>query len=206
MKIAARFKKQVLTYDDETHHVTADRPGFWDTFAQDSPAKGWVHGITDEVRGEVLRAWSAWVHKEVPRISRQKLKDVKITPKQADKAATVFENMAKEQFELFRIYMHFLETKNSREPMRQSVAMLPKDELGLLAESLVNLTSLRQRMSIHQQNTVGGAIDVALISVGDGFVWLNRKHYFTNDLNPTWHLTHGASIRTSDSTMTTGAG
>ena len=30
---------------------------------------------------------------------------------------------------------------------------------------------------------VGGPIDVAVISKGDGFVWIKRKHYFKAELN-----------------------
>ena len=32
--------------------------------------------------------------------------------------------------------------------------------------------------------TVGCPIDVAVISRGDGFVWIKRKHYFQPELNP----------------------
>ena len=32
--------------------------------------------------------------------------------------------------------------------------------------------------------TVGGPIDVAVISKGDGFIWIKRKHYFDPKLNP----------------------
>lgn len=32
--------------------------------------------------------------------------------------------------------------------------------------------------------SVGGPVDVALISKGDGFVWIERKHYFKPELNP----------------------
>ena len=32
--------------------------------------------------------------------------------------------------------------------------------------------------------TVGGEIDVAIISKGDGFIWKKRKHYFKSELNP----------------------
>jgi hypothetical protein len=39
---------------------------------------------------------------------------------------------------------------------------------------------------------VGGAVDVAVISRGDGFVWLKRKHYFSQELNPTWATQHAA--------------
>jgi hypothetical protein len=32
--------------------------------------------------------------------------------------------------------------------------------------------------------TVGGPIDVAVLSKGDGFIWIKRKHYFKPELNP----------------------
>lgn len=67
-------------------------------------------------------------------------------------------------------------------PIISMVSLLPKDELPHLAESLVALTSLKRHVS-HDEETVGGPIDVALISKGDGFVWIKRKHYFKVELN-----------------------
>ncbi len=69
------------------------------------------------------------------------------------------------------------------DPVMEMVASLPKDELGAMAESLVNLTKFKRRVS-RQQETVGGPIDVAVITKGDGFIWMKRKHYFKPDLNP----------------------
>jgi len=68
-------------------------------------------------------------------------------------------------------------------PIMRAVAALPKDELGLMAEALVSLTKFKRRVST-QEETVGGPIDVAIITKGDGFVWLKRKHYFDPILNP----------------------
>jgi hypothetical protein len=76
------------------------------------------------------------------------------------------------------------------QPVLDSVDFLPKDELAAMAESLVNLTSLKRRVSIDDPQTVGGPVDVAVISRGDGFVWIKRKHYFSQDLNPAWVSTH----------------
>jgi hypothetical protein len=67
-------------------------------------------------------------------------------------------------------------------PVLQAVHALPKDELASMAESLVNLTSFKRKISL-QAETVGGPIDVAVISKGDGFVWIKRKHYFKPELN-----------------------
>lgn len=70
-------------------------------------------------------------------------------------------------------------------PIKNAVMGLPMDELGMLAESMVNLTSLRRNVAIDSYSrTVGGPIDVAIISKGDGFIWTKRKHYFSGELNP----------------------
>jgi hypothetical protein len=34
-----------------------------------------------------------------------------------------------------------------------------------------------------EAETVGGPIDVAIISKGDGFIWIKRKQYFDSKLN-----------------------
>jgi len=68
-------------------------------------------------------------------------------------------------------------------PIVNVVGILPKDELASMAEALVNLTSFKRRITMDAE-TVGGPIDVAVISKGDGFVWIKRKHYFKPELNP----------------------
>lgn len=70
------------------------------------------------------------------------------------------------------------------DPIVSSVALLPKDELAAMAESLVNLTAFKRKVTSVEADTVALPIDVAVISEGDGFVWIKRKHYFHKDLNP----------------------
>jgi hypothetical protein len=62
-------------------------------------------------------------------------------------------------------------------PVTEIVGILPVDELAGLAESLVTFTSFKRRMSWDAE-TVGGPIDVAVITKGDGLVWIKRKRYF----------------------------
>lgn len=80
-------------------------------------------------------------------------------------------------------------------PVMENVASLPKDELGAMAESLVNLTKFKRRVS-KEKETVGGPIDVAVITKGDGFVWMKRKHYFDATLNPRYiaRISKGRSL------------
>ena len=67
-------------------------------------------------------------------------------------------------------------------PIRNAITHLPKNELAHVAASLVNLNSFQKRMSTAPE-TVGGPVDVAVITRGDGFVWIERKHYFRPELN-----------------------
>lgn len=70
-------------------------------------------------------------------------------------------------------------------PVLETVHAMPKEELAVMAEALVNLTSIKRRMSPDAE-TVGGPTDVAIISKGDGFIWIKRKHYFRPEFNPTF--------------------
>ena len=63
------------------------------------------------------------------------------------------------------------------------VAYLSKEDIAELAEALVHLTQLKLKVS-REPETVGGPIDVAVISKGDGLIWIERKHYFQRELNP----------------------
>lgn len=76
----------------------------------------------------------------------------------------------------------FLRAENS-DPIMSVVELLPKEEIAEMAEALANLTSFKRRVT-PEAETVGGPIDVAVISKGDGLVWIKRKHYFAPELNP----------------------
>ena len=67
-------------------------------------------------------------------------------------------------------------------PLINTVDHLGISDMANVAESLVSLTSLVQRMS-PKEESVGGPVDVAVISKGDGLIWIKRKHYFNPDLN-----------------------
>jgi hypothetical protein len=67
-------------------------------------------------------------------------------------------------------------------PILQAITNMPKDELGHAAARLVSLNWFQKRLSLNSE-TVGGPVDVAVISKGDGFVWIERKHYFRPELN-----------------------
>lgn len=88
-----------------------------------------------------------------------------------------------EQFvQLYDEGINEFQQENYIGPMHEIITNLPHDELAKLAETLVNLSSYKNKLSQNQE-TVGGPIDVAIITKGDGLIWIKRKHYFDSTLN-----------------------
>lgn len=82
----------------------------------------------------------------------------------------------------FENQLNQLKREKQIAPTLDTVAILSKEDLAEMAESLIYLTYLKRRISSSEES-VGGPIDVAIISKGDGFIWKKRKHYFEESLN-----------------------
>lgn len=67
-------------------------------------------------------------------------------------------------------------------PLRDVVSGLAVPELAELAENLVMLESLKEKVTSRTQS-VGGPIDVAVITRSEGLVWIRRKLHFQPELN-----------------------
>lgn len=67
-------------------------------------------------------------------------------------------------------------------PIDQTISLLPLSDLATIAETLLNASHIHKRLTPNLES-VGGPVDVAVISKGDGFVWIKRKHYFEEKLN-----------------------
>jgi hypothetical protein len=124
---------------------------------------GWLSGILDFLPEAIVGSLDKLSEKEKE----------KLTKKAKSVSRAILDDAQKSLSELQKLYSN---------PVTSAVALLPKEELALMAESLVNLTSLKRRVSMEAE-TVGGAVDVAVISKGDGFIWMKRKHYFEPKYN-----------------------
>ena len=67
-------------------------------------------------------------------------------------------------------------------PMRRVLGALPVDEMAGLAETLIDLQSLKEKVT-KPSETVAGPVDVAVITKAEGLVWVKRKLYFDAALN-----------------------
>ena len=84
--------------------------------------------------------------------------------------------------ELLNEYLRNISDTNYISPIMDIVEGMGKSELGAMAEAMVNLTALKRHIS-DDEESVGGPVDVALITKGDGFIWIKKKTNYDPHLN-----------------------
>lgn len=105
------------------------------------------------------------------------------TAKAPEPFVAIFKNLDTEKYtEDYKTGMDDYIDKSYIRPLMETVAFLDKEDLADMAESLVRMTCLKRHVTTDEE-TVGGPVDVAIVTKGDGFIWKKRKHYFDPDLN-----------------------
>jgi hypothetical protein len=150
------------------------------TFAQDATVQAFLNGLDEKFS---IFHTGMFTH-TMQLVADELLKEH--TTMNADErrvAAVMINQRINEAIDDFREESDDFSQEEFRVPVLEVLRTAPKETLAELAESLVSITSLRQRVS-GDAETVSGPVDVALISKGDGFIWIKRKHYFDTELNP----------------------
>ncbi|WP_175924448.1 hypothetical protein [Burkholderia latens] len=68
-----------------------------------------------------------------------------------------------------------------------TIGTLPIDEMVHLAETMIVLESLKEKVTSPSQS-VGGPVDIAVIAREEGLVWVKRKQFFDSAKNPRFML------------------
>lgn len=175
--ICGRIKKKRL--DNKCTRILKGTECAVIPFAQDDMVASFMNGLNPSVHNFVI-SYLEEVFRRLPEL----VDEGSLKGDDCAKRNTL-QQYGKDIQSLLSDFFDQLTTHTQREhvqPIMQMVNALPKDELAAMAESLVNLTAFKRRMT-RTLETVGGPIDVAVISKGDGFVWVKRKHYFPKELN-----------------------
>lgn len=149
------------------------------TFAQEDMIRTMLEGINPGYAVKMIREAYAFFQ-GLPEIIISQISQLTTSQKDAYKKAAMpgVKKTMKQFFDMMD-----KERKNKHTfPIEEAISVMPFSELATVAEVFINLTQIRQRMSLEAE-TVGGPIDVAVISKGDGFVWIKRKQYFDKELN-----------------------
>lgn len=154
-------------------------------FAQQDVINNFIYGISDQLNGAIVKFFSNFIDGYLDELIDSMKSNNKLNGKDLNTALSEVKRI--KSFNESRV-MDLVNTINqfknmTSNPIFKSIDALPKDELANMAESMIHITSLKRKIASDLES-VGGDIDVALISKGDGFIWKKRKHYFKAELNP----------------------
>lgn len=144
--------------------VTHENPAILDAFAQTDMSDTFLMGISKDVYTSVMRS----VEKGFRAFVVAHGGDPDEEPLAAQVKAAI-SGMGDAILEDARANHAF--------PLRRVLGVLPVEEMAELAETLINLQSLKEKVT-KNSSTVGGPVDVAIITKSEGLVWIKRKHFF----------------------------
>jgi hypothetical protein len=160
--------------------VSRDTPSIIKPFAQSDMVETFLNGVSPTLERYFHQELAKAMLYAPPNII-DGFPGVTKARKEAYKAEVL--KVSQQAFDTLHKKLQAFRLKKHHDPVLQSIEHLPKKELAHVAASLVNLSSFQKRMTTGEDETVGGPIDVAVISKGDGFVWVDRKHYFKAEFN-----------------------
>jgi len=163
-------------YVEEACNVTNKNNGFVRPMAQSDVMVTLLSGIEPKLQQLVVQLTSQVIKENI----KQMASIVGKTNKTLAKDIMAID--IRPTLNLFNSELNVMIQNNHVAPLINTIAILQKEDLAEVAENLIYLTSLIRRITPDQES-VGGPIDVALLSKGDGFIWIKRKHYFEETLN-----------------------
>jgi hypothetical protein len=163
-KVGGKLGDSLIHFGHDTDQIGTDNPARIAPFSQTEMVYQFARGISPE--------FEKVIGKKVDIILSSLLPFMKDLDKEnADALSKVLE-----------LYMDAFSDVYYKSPVYEIVANMQKSELTSMAEAMVNLTALKRRVSTDEES-VGGPIDVALITKGEGFIWIKKKTNFDPQLN-----------------------
>ena len=169
------------TIDIGRHGPEADILGF----AQDDMMKSFLEGVDPTIKTYLLTLSTQGIMDTARAVLKAALNN---DAQEAAAFAAMNATLVQMQGDAEKKAATYIENSAAK-PIRDMISAMPKQEMAKLAESLIELTSLKRKVT-RGQETVGGEVDVAIISKSEGFVWTKRKHYFPSELNPRFFERH----------------
>lgn len=167
-----KLKEKKISYTSDKEDGTATITAFAQREMVDSFISGVEPNMEDAIFGIIENVFTGY-HQQI-----EKYLSINFSEEQVNG----LENLGKEVYKSIKDAVEEYQQKNYISPLLGIVRSLPKEELAEMAETLVNLTSFKRRVT-RATESVGPPIDVAVITKGDGFVWMKRKNYVDPVIN-----------------------
>lgn len=155
-----------------------DRPSFIEPFARKSMVETFTQGASPEVWKAVREAFA--VHSAEVTKRAAAAAGVSIDQSTVDAAVHA-------ELDPFTDNWAHSVLRSHLAPLNSVIGSLNVEDLAELAETMVMLESLKEKVTSRTQG-VGGPVDVAVITKSEGLVWIKRKHYFNPEINQRYLL------------------
>jgi hypothetical protein len=163
--------------------ITHDVPAWLSAFAQTSMSDTFSLGFTDDVYTSLMQALTVSLRTFAQQVATASGGQPNNIPDLRGLIAQSTQSIS--DFILDRA------RQQHAYPLRRVLGALPVDEMVELAEALINLQSLKEKVT-KPSETVGGPVDVAVITRNEGLVWIKRKYFFDQSLNSRFMLRQAA--------------
>jgi len=163
--------------------IDHETPAWLSAFAQTSMTDTFSMGLSQDVYESMAVAISENLHGFASQISEAAGGDISVIDDLEGLVQATRSKIGKSVLDNAR--------KEHSFPLRRVIGVLPVDEMAELAETLITLQSLKEKVT-KPSETVGGPVDVAVITKHEGLVWIKRKHFFNLDINSRYSLRQAA--------------
>jgi len=163
-KVSGKLGDSLIYFDNDVDQIGTDHTASIAPYSQTEMVHLFIRGIAPDFYDVIIEKFETIMDSLSPLIG------------DSDK------EKAKAVSELLEDYLKNISDTFYKDPILDIVACTEKSELVSMAEALVNLTALKRHIS-DQEESVGGPIDVALITKGDGFIWIKKKTNYEPHLN-----------------------
>lgn len=144
--------------------------------AQRDVIETFIEGVSNRIKETFLEATESAIKETMKGVSNA------VRPYNASLADSIKALDYTPIVEKYRNEIRSIIWRDQVSPLIQTIVTMGKEDIADLAENLIYMTSMKRHVSPFAE-TVGGPIDVAIVSKGDGFIWAKRKHYFPAELN-----------------------
>lgn len=168
-KVSGKIGDSLIWFDHDIDKIGDTHTASIAPFAQTGMVHQFVRGIAPDYSSAITEKIDTILHSLSPLINDK------------EKANAISELLSE--------YMKNVSDIVYKDPILDTVACMQKSELISMAEAMVNLTALKRHISTEEES-VGGPIDVALITKGDGFIWIKKKTNYDPHLNRDLYQNH----------------
>ncbi|OPX65735.1 MAG: hypothetical protein A4E30_00256 [Methanomassiliicoccales archaeon PtaB.Bin215] len=164
-----------ITRDDEGIQSIKGIEASLKAYAQQDMVHVFLDGISDGMERSV-NSFIVTILKDVIDMIFQKIGEEEHSDLRSELVQIVDETVRQQ----IREVLVKMKKDNSR-PMVKTISIMDKQELAVMAKTMVSLTAFKRKVS-PEPETVGGPIDVAIITKSDGFVWVEKKEVIGKNL------------------------